>query len=184
MHRPKSTRTTSLPIALAGILAWLIGLPAGAAHAVERGVLPLARDFTRVAQDARARRAPILILFSTTGCHYCNQVREEFLIPTTRNPDYDDKVVMVEVDAAANTRLIDFDGKTTTHAEFASRYHVGMTPTVVLVDARGREAAPPLVGIANVEFYGGPLDEAIHTALARVRASERAQVNNLLRAVP
>lgn len=158
-------------------LAWLTWLAAAPAQAVERGVLPVARDLTKAAREARERRAPILILFSSAGCHYCAQVREGFLIPTTRNPEYDNKVVMVEIDAGSPQRLIDFDGRPTTHAEFASRYQISMTPTVKLLDARGREVALPLVGIANPDFYGGPLDEAIHTALARVRGEARTAAN-------
>ncbi|MEO1766626.1 thioredoxin family protein [Thiobacter aerophilum] len=159
---------------LAAILAWLAATPAGA---VERGVLPMARDFTKVARDAAARRAAILVLFSSAGCHYCAQVRDGFLIPTTRNADYDDKVVMVEIDAGSTQRLVDFDGRVTTHAEFASRYQISMTPTIKFLDTRGREVALPLVGIANPDFYGGPLDEAIHAAQARVRGEARTAAN-------
>jgi thioredoxin-related protein len=160
-------------ILLAGILAWL----AGPAAAVERGVLPMARDLTKVAREAASRRAAILILFSSAGCHYCAQVRQDFLIPTTRNADYDDKVVMVEIDAGSAMRLVDFDGRPTTHAEFAARHQVSVTPTVKFLDPRGREIALPLVGIANPDFYGGPLDEAIHSAAARVRAEGRTAAN-------
>ncbi len=160
---------------LAGILPWVVA--AQPAAAVERGVLPMARDLTKVAREARERRVPILVLFSSAGCHYCAQVRDGFLIPTTRNPEYDNKVVMVEIDAASPMRLVDFDGRVTTHAEFAARYQISMTPTVKFLDARGREAAAPLVGISNPDFYGGPLDEAIHSALARLRGEGRTAAN-------
>jgi len=156
------------------ILSWLAGTPA---WAVERGVLPMAKDLGKTARDARERRAPILILFSSAGCHYCAQVRDEFLIPTTRNADYDNKVVMVEVDAGSGQRLVDFDGKMTTHADFAARYQIAMTPTVKLLDAQGREVAIPLVGIISRDYYGGFLDEAIHAALAKVRGNVTAAAN-------
>lgn len=173
--RPAALHWQTLRLALlAGILSWLAAVPAGA---VERGVLPMARDLTKVAREAASRRAAILVLFSSAGCHYCAQVRDGFLIPTTRNADYDDKVVMVEVDAGSSQRLVDFDGRPTTHAEFAARYQVSMTPTVKFLDTRGREVALPLVGIANPDFYGGPLDEAIHAAQARVRGEARTAAN-------
>lgn len=166
----------------AAILAWasLATLASASAHAVERGVLPMAQDLVEVAREAQARRAPVLILFSASGCHYCDEVREGFLVPTTRNPDYDDKVVMVEVDAASEARLLDFDGRPTTHAAFAARMGVRMTPTVKLFDARGRELVAPLVGIVSSDFYGGFLEEAIQNALARVRE----RVTSASRALP
>lgn len=158
----------------AAILAWLAFAPAGA---VERGVLPMASDMSKLAQESKQRRAPILILFSSAGCHYCAQVREEFLIPTTRNTDYDDKVIMVEIEAGSSMRLIDFNGKPTTHGDFASRYQVSMTPTVKLLDAQGREAAIPLVGIVSRDYYGGFLDQAIDAALAKIRGSSTTAAN-------
>lgn len=165
-----------------GILSWALAwgiasLASGSAWAVERGVLPMAKDMTQVARDAKQRRAPILVLFSSAGCHYCAQVRDEFLIPTTRNADYDNKVVMVEVEAGNSMRMVDFDGKPTTHADFARRYGINMTPTVKLMDAQGREVAVPLVGIVSADYYGGFLDQAIDSGLAKIRGASSAAAN-------
>lgn len=163
---------------LSWALAWgLTSLAASSVWAVERGVLPMAKDMSKTARDAKQRRAPILVLFSSPGCHYCAQVREEFLIPTTRNADYDNKVVMVEVEAGSSMRMVDFDGKPTTHADFAQRYQVSMTPTVKLMDSQGREVAIPLVGIVSRDYYGGFLDQAIDAGLARIRGTSSTAAN-------
>lgn len=160
------------------ILSWgMPSLTGGSAWAVERGVLPLAKDMTSTARDAQQRRAPILILFSAPGCHYCAQVRDEFLIPTTRNADYDNKVVMVEVEAGSSMRMVDFDGKPTTHADFARRYRISMTPTVKLMDSQGHEVAVPLVGIVSADYYGGFLDQAIDSGLTKIRGTSRTAAN-------
>lgn len=163
---------------IGAILSWaLVSLAGASAWAVERGVLPMAKDMTKVARDAKQRRAPILVLFSSAGCHYCAEVRDEFLIPTTRNADYDNKVVMVEVEAGSSMRMIDFDGKVTTHADFAQRYGISMTPTVKLMDDQGREVAVPLVGIVSRDYYGGFLDQAIDAGLARIRGTSNTAAN-------
>lgn len=153
----------------AAILACLALAPA---HAVERGVLPLATDLSKDAKLARDKRIPILILFSMAGCNYCDQVREEVLIPTTRNAEYDNKVIMVEVDYSNRSKMIDFNGKTTTQAAFASRNNVGLTPTVKFYDAQGREVADPIVGIASMDYYGGTLDQAIDASIAKIRREQ------------
>jgi len=150
------------------ILSWLA---ASAAWAVERGQLPMADNLAKAAKEARSKQVPVLILFSSAGCHYCAQVREEFLIPMTRNAEYDSKVVMLEVEAGSSARLVDFDGKPTTHGEFASRYGIYMTPTVKLLDAQGKEAAIPIVGVITRDYYGGFLDEAINAALKKIRGA-------------
>lgn len=140
-------------------------------HAVERGKLPLATDLTMDAKLAREKRIPILILFSTRGCAYCNRVREEILIPTTLNADYDNKVIMVEIDSSNHAKLIDFEGKATTQAAFVAKNKVGLTPTVKFFDAQGREVADPIVGLVTVDYYGGFLDQAIDASIAKIRGA-------------
>lgn len=149
-----------------GILAWLVG---GTAHAVERGVLPFAADLSAEAQLARAKQMPILIMFGARGCSYCNRVREEVLIPTTRNADYDNKVVLLEVDVDSAQRLVDFNGAAITHAQFAQRYHVGFTPTVMLLDAQGKSLVDPMVGFVTADYYGGDLEDRLNLALGKLR---------------
>lgn len=156
----------------AAILACL-WLPA--AQAVERGKLPIASDLRVEAKIAREKQIPILILFSAPDCDYCRRVREEFLIPTTYNAAYDDKVIMLEVENSSPARLIDFDGRATTHAEFAAKYRAGFAPTVKFIDAKGREVAEPIIGLVTVDYYGGFMDRGIDKAIAKIRASARSK---------
>jgi thioredoxin-related protein len=144
------------------------------AHAVERGKLPLAIDLSREAKLAREKQIPILILFSMQGCGYCTRVREEILIPTTLNAEYDDKVILLEVDSGNPAKLIDFEGKATTQAAFVARNKVGLAPTVKFFDSQGREVADPIVGLVTVDYYGGFLDQAIDTSIAKIRGVEPA----------
>jgi len=139
------------------------------AQAVERGKLPFATDLSLDAKLAREKQIPILILFSMQGCPFCKRVREEILIPTTLNAEYDNKVILLEVDGSNHAKLIDFDGKTTTQADFVAKNRVGLTPTVKFFDPQGREVAAPIVGLVTVDYYGGYLDQAIDTSIAKIR---------------
>ena len=138
--------------------------------AVEPGVLPIASDLRKEAKKAEEKQIPILILFSSSGCGYCERVREEFLIPTTFNAEYNDKVIMLEVENGNHRKIIDFQGRTTTHADFAARHRVGFSPTVKFFDAKGREVADPIIGLVAVDYYGGFMDQGIDQAIARIRA--------------
>ena len=151
------------------ILTWL---PATTTQAVERGKLPIVSDLRKEAQIAEEKKIPILILFSAPGCPYCERVRDEVLIPTTYNAEYDDKVIMVEVDGSYRD-MVDFDGRTLTQSEFMSKHHVGFAPTVKFFDAKGREVADPIIGLVTVDYYGGFMDQGIDQATARIRASAR-----------
>ena len=139
------------------------------AHAVERGKLPFATDLSLDAKLAREKQIPILILFSMQGCGYCKRVREEILIPTTLNADYDNKVILLEVDSSNYAKLIDFEGKVTTQAAFVAKNRVGLSPTVKFFDPQGHEVADPIVGLVTVDYYGGYLDQAIDTSIAKIR---------------
>lgn len=156
----------------AAILACL-WLPA--TQALERGKLPIASDLRVEAKIAREKQIPILILFSAPDCDYCSRVREEFLIPTTYNTAYDDKVIMLEVENSSPARLIDFDGRATTHAEFAAKYRAGFAPIVKFIDAKGREVAEPIIGLVTVDYYGGFMDQGIDKAIAKIRATARSK---------
>lgn len=150
------------------ILACLVLSPA---YAVERGKLPYATDLSRDAKLAREKQIPILILFSMHGCPFCKRVREEVLIPTTLNAEYDNKVILLEVDGNNHAKMIDFDGKITTQANFVARNRVGFTPTVKFFDPLGREVADPIIGLVTMDYYGGVLDQAIDTSIAKIRSS-------------
>lgn len=154
---------------LAIILAWFT---AAGAHAQDKVEIPLVRDFTLEATNARTKNLPILVMFSRHDCVYCTQVLQEFLLPMRRNAEYESKVIMRLVDVGSSAPLRTFSGKTTTHARFAGENRIKLTPTIKLFDAQGRELTEPLIGLTTPDYYGGFLDQRIDEALAKVRGGK------------
>jgi len=145
-----------------------------AVTAVQAEILPYvkvreATDLQAVGQEARARKLPILIMFSMRDCQYCDVVREEFLKPMLRSGDYVDRVIMLELYSDSESQLRDFNGKPISAEKLIQRYNAGFAPTVVFLDSQGKELAERLIGITTRDFYGGYLDEAIDESLQRVR---------------
>jgi len=130
-----------------------------------------ARDFAADARLASQRNIPLLVLFSESGCPWCERTRREFLVPMQRNPEYQAKVMMREVGIDSAAELVDFTGKKTSHAEFARRSHVSMMPTVIMLGPRGETLAEPLVGFRGADYYGYFLDQRIDAALAQMRST-------------
>jgi len=150
------------------ILTWFV---MSWAHAQGDAGVPLAHDLAAELQMAQAKQLPVLVLFMSPQCPYCEQILKEFLLPMQLNPEYRSKVVMRQVEIGSNARLLDFNGRATTHAQFAAQNRVRLVPTIKMFDARGRELTEPLVGLSTPDFYGSYLDQAIEEALAKVRSS-------------
>lgn len=153
---------------LLAIVAWG-GVPALAAEG-----LPLARDLQQDGAEARARAAAVLVAFVSPRCPYCELALNEVLIPTSRNPEYQDKLVMRRVQTRNPQPLRDFAGRRTTHREFASQHGVFLVPTVILFDADGTPLGRPMVGITTVEQYSFDLDQAIAQAMVKLRPRDSA----------
>ncbi len=151
------------------LLAWIVAWGVPAALASE-GV-PFARDLQQDAAEARAKGAAVLVVFVAARCPYCELALNEVLIPTSRNPDYQRKLVMRRVQTRSGQALRDFDGKRITQGEFAKRLGVYLVPTVMLFDHQGQPLTKPMVGITTVDHYGYELDLAIEEALARLGAT-------------
>lgn len=157
---------------LFGILAWIT---MGWGHAQSDVTVPLVQDFTVEARAAQSRQLPILVLFMSPDCSYCERVLQEFLLPMQRNAEYRSKVIMRQIDVDSDGTLRDFSGAVTTHTAFAGRNKVHMVPIVKLFNAHGHELTAPLVGLTTPDFYGGYLDRAIDEALAKVRSESPAR---------
>ncbi|OZA22895.1 MAG: hypothetical protein B7X93_12545 [Hydrogenophilales bacterium 17-61-9] len=128
-----------------------------------------ARSFKADARAAARQKIPIMVLFSSPECHYCERVKREYLIPMQKDPAYRKKVIIREVTVDANTPLTDFDGTATTEATFAAFSKVFMVPTVKVFDARGNEASEAIVGLLIADFYFGYLEAAIEEGTRKMR---------------
>lgn len=156
----------SLLLAAVTALA-LLGWNAGA----DMVQVPQVRDFQTLSEDAQAKGLPILVEFSLPDCPYCVQLEEEFLKPMLKSGLYAEKVLIRRVNMGDSIPLIDFQGREVSARDFADRYGIRLAPTVILLDAEGRELAERLVGLTTPDFYGGYLDAAIDESLSRMRSA-------------
>ena len=108
----------------------------------------------------RAGKLVMVLEFAREDCPYCHKLERLFLLPMQRNADYDDKILVRSISLA----VIDFDGRSVATNEFAARYGVSLTPTLLFLNADGSEISERLVGIWSEDFYGGFIDSRIETA--------------------
>jgi thioredoxin-related protein len=127
-----------------------------------------ATDLRQEARIARDRNLLLVIEFSSEYCAFCRKLEALFLMPMQRNDEYNDKVLIRTVSLDAYETLIDFQGRSISTSEFASRYDVSMTPTLLFLNGEGVEMSEKLVGIWSEDFYGGFIDNRIDEARARL----------------
>ncbi len=149
------------------ILAWGLMLP-GAASAANS--LVHAKNFQADARIAAKRRVPIMVLFSTPNCPYCERVKSEYLVPMHQDPAYRSRALFREVTIDSDSPLTDFDAASTTEAAFAASHKVFMVPTVMVFDTQGKATGEAIVGLLIPDFYFGYLEAAIDEGGRKVRA--------------
>jgi len=136
--------------------------------------LPTVKDFTVEAKESSEKQAPILVLFMSKSCSYCETALKDFLLPMQRDSEYDNRVILRQIDTDSKDKLIDFKGKTTTHRAFSNKHLEWGVPTVVLFDSQGNELTS-IVGLLTVDFYLAYLDNAISESQAKIKAAEKPQ---------
>jgi thioredoxin-related protein len=152
------------------ILAWALTTPAPAAG--EFTDVPHSRDLKADSRLAAVHQAPLMVVFTSPGCHYCFKVKNEYLIPMLKDAAYKEKVVIRQVQVGSDKVLNGFDGKKLTEGQFAADLNVFMVPTVKVFDAKGREVAKGIVGLLTEDFYQGYLDMAIEEGSQNIRAGK------------
>lgn len=133
-------------------------------------------DFSKLGKISHEKRLPILLVFAAKHCTYCHQLEEDFLKPMLRSGDYTDKVLIRKVNIDGFGAIRDFKGKQVDVQDFADRYQVYVTPTVVFIDGDGTQLAQKRVGLNTPDFYGGYLDQSINTALDILRRDKPMRV--------
>ncbi|VAW94733.1 hypothetical protein MNBD_GAMMA22-1624 [hydrothermal vent metagenome] len=127
------------------------------------------------AKIAKQKQVPILLLFTQQSCGFCEVVRSDFLRPMLLNREYDNRVLIRQIEYDGDD-VVGFDGKKISMDNFMLPYNVGFTPTVLFLDSSGAELTEQLVGITTVYYYGGFIDDNIALALKKIRAANDAKI--------
>jgi thioredoxin-related protein len=133
-----------------------------------KGTVAIVSDLSKDARLARDRGLIILLEFSSDSCGYCRLLEEEFLKPMSLDQEYSEKVIIRSIPMDGDQSFRGFKGELTSASEFASKYDVDVTPTMVFVDANGEEQSDKLVGIWSIDYFSSFIDERIDNAREKV----------------
>ncbi len=142
---------------------------AGCKPAAEATGLVVPHDLRIEGKVSSTRQVPILVLFMSNTCPYCEIVLQDFLLPMQRDSEYDNKVILRQIETSNTGKLIDFDGNPTTYNAFARKHKVWGVPEVMLFDGQGH-VLTSIKGLLTVDFYLAYLDNAINESQAKIKA--------------
>lgn len=151
-------------------LVCLLGLGAISSAMAANDQVIRVTDLEALAAQAREQKLPILLMFSQQQCPYCSIMEENYLRPMLRSGKYTDKVIIRKLRIDDFGSLTDFNGNRIEPGQLSSRYGASVTPTLVFLNAEGKEIAPKLVGLGTEGFFAGDIDNAIDTALLHLRS--------------
>jgi len=140
-------------------------------------LVPLARadelaapgDLQAAAAAAACAGQPVIIMFGSATCPYCERVRP-YLAALQLEPRHPG-IVVYEVDTGGDERLDDFSGSPVTMRELAARHGVQLVPTVMAFGPAGEVLGEPLVGVTVEDFYAWYLEGLVDTARDRLSAA-------------
>ena len=78
--------------------------------------------------------------------------------------DYDDRMLLRKVVVNDSEVLRDQDGRRITTTRLAHRYDVELYPTLVFIDAHGRQVSEAIVGITVLDYTAEQIDQALANA--------------------
>lgn len=141
-------------------------------QAEEEHDIPRVQSFVHLAQQSRASGAPLLVMFSSPSCEYCERLINEVLAPMTLvNEPL--RVIVAKVEVESGEQLRDFDGQMISADSFAYDQKVNFYPTIALLDAQGKKLVPNIIGYQTPEFYAAYLEAAIDAGRELIRRQGR-----------
>lgn len=131
--------------------------------------VPVSKNLSDLGQKAGKGRMPIMMMVSQAHCSFCEKLKEEILEPMLISGDYTDKVIITELLMDSYSNITGFDGREIHPSDVATGYKVWVTPTLLFLDAEGKEVHPRMLGVNTIEMYGYYIDESIDGALTSIR---------------
>ncbi len=111
-------------------------------------------DLQALGQESKQQNLPIMLMFTANWCPFCHTLIDEVLDPMILGGQYDGKYMLMRyVDISTSKPIIGIDGKPIKKRVWAESFRADLVPTILFLDGEGKEVAPRIIGIANIEFY-------------------------------
>jgi len=121
-------------------------------------------DLRVLKQQAETDDLPVLLLFTSEDCEYCDALRINYLLPMVKSSEYKSSILIRQIYIEDYSYLRDLKGELISGDVLALKYDVDVTPTILFISGSGNELAQRIVGISNIYYFGEILDKQIAVA--------------------
>jgi thioredoxin-related protein len=130
----------------------------------EKLQLTVSKDMPALSKLSRKNNVPILLMFASEDCHYCKRLETEVLGPMRLAGIDPKQIILRKVMMDEYDELRDFAGNKRNAESFSINRGVEVVPTLQLVNAKGEELVPKIVGYQTPGLYSGYLEKAIEVS--------------------
>ncbi len=141
-------------------------LPVSATPAESDVELLVATNLQAISRLHKTTGRTIVLYVSSPECGYCERLEEDILKPLIRSGDYENDVILRNMNWDSSIPIVNFSGDKQIPADFLLEYAIVVTPTVLFLRGDGSEASTRIVGYQGSDFYWYYLDLAIEHANA------------------
>ena len=124
-------------------------------------------NLQKQAARAKQKRVPLLIVFTTPWCSYCETLEKEIIEPMLKTGLYRDRLIIRKLEINDYSSVTDFYGQRVSVFDVAMRMKVDLYPTLVFFNGEHKEMGR-LVGITVLEFVADDLDKLLKQAQRRL----------------
>jgi len=111
----------------------------------------------------------LVLVAEIENCGFCERVKENFLLPLSRNSQWSSRFQVARVDLDSLQEMVDFEGQTTSQKAFAASLGADFSPTLMFLNPlSGTRVGEDIVGLVTPDFYGFYLQQQIARAHQRL----------------
>ena len=122
------------------------------------------KDLRKLKQQAENHGVPVVLLFTSEDCVYCKAIKENYLLPMSKTAQYKTKVLFKQLFIDEFAYLRNGNGELVAGDQVALKYDVDVTPTILFINADGKELSERIVGISGFDYFDKLLE--VHIAQA------------------
>ena len=127
-------------------------------------IVKTVNDLRKLKQQVETSTLPVLLMFTSEDCDYCEAIRKNYLLPMIRSGEYQSQILFRQFYIEEFNYFRDKNGELKGGDQLALKYDIDVTPTLIFIDAEWNELTDRITGINNHDYFDTLLSQSIAKA--------------------